>query len=222
MGKINCRGHENRISLCRQYKIVPEFRVKLLKGIVVSDSGGRITDELYIFSAYDQDEKFVDKIICGEPTAKDFLTLTGMDRPPLFNMLKTSPRSQNKSSEGVKKVVERAKNSQNPLYSKEDFSDWNPVNKALYEAIAILILVWQDTSGDSLLFRELRKCTRYPDKYPYSDRLMRLNTMLSKDYRGSLANILDSLKKAGNNLKEFDLQLLHDAVLKCGVESHIL
>ena len=84
----------------------------------------------------------------------------------------------------------------------------------------ILIVVWSDTSGDSILVKELRKCTKYPDKYPYSDRLMHLNTMISKDYRKTLVNILDSLKKAGNNLKDFDLELLHEAVLKTGVKSH--
>ena len=66
MGKINCRGHENRITLCEQYTIKPEFRVKMLKGIVISDAGGRITDELYIFSAYDKKTgEFYDKITCG-------------------------------------------------------------------------------------------------------------------------------------------------------------
>lgn len=86
----------------------------------------------------------------------------------------------------------------------------------------ILIVVWQDTSGDSLLFREMRKCCKYPDKYPFDDRLIRFNTILSKDRRKTLANILESLKKEGNEIRDFDLKLLHEAVLKTGAESPIL
>lgn len=222
MGKINCRGHENRISLCEHYIIKPEFRIKMLKGIVISDAGGRITDELYIFSAYDKiTGKYFDKITCGETTAKDFLSITGEKRPQLFNMLKPAKRDSNcRNNKQFEKNVSVTREYAAP-YSA-DTTKWHPVNRALYEALMILILVWSDTSGDSILFKELRKCTKYPDKYPYSDRLMRLNTMISKDYRKTLANILDSLKKAGNNLKDFDLELLHEAVLKTGVKSHIM
>lgn len=220
MGKINCRGHENRIELCRQYVIKPEFRIKMLKGIAVSDAGGRITDELYIFSAYDQDQNFVDKITCGEPTARDFLSITGEPRPALFNMLKPA-KSTPKTTDKKTSTQNQSEPDTKPAQQK-DTTTWHPVNKALYEAIMILIVVWQDTSGDSLLFREMRKCCKYPDKYPFSDRLIRFNTIISKDRRKTLAGILASLKKEGNELRDFDLQLLHEAVQKTGVESHIL
>ena len=219
MGKINCRGHENRITLCEQYTIKPEFRVKMLKGIVISDAGGRITDELYIFSAYDKKTgEFYDKITCGEPTAKDFLLITGEKKPELFNMLKTTKKeSEAKERKEPKKPSALKKDAARSV--QVETLDWHPVNRVLYEALMVLILVWNDTSGDS--FRELKKCTKSPDKYPYSDRLMRLNTLLSKDYRKTLANILESLRKSGNDLKEFDLELLHEAVEKTGVKSNI-
>ena len=51
MGKISCRGHENRINLCKLYDIRVELRMKMLSGIVKSDAGAIISDELYIFSA---------------------------------------------------------------------------------------------------------------------------------------------------------------------------
>ena len=221
MAKIGCRGHENRVSLCDLYTIKPEFRVKMLKGIVISDAGGRITDELYIFSAYDKKTgEFYGKITCGEPTARDFLLITGEKKPELFNMLKTTKKkSETKDRKASEKKPALVKDAARSV--QVETLDWHPVNRVLYEALMILILVWNDTSGDSLLFRELKKCTKYPDKYPYSDRLMRLNTMLSKDYRKTLANILESLRKSGNDLKEFDLELLHEAVEKTGVKSNI-
>ena len=223
MGKINCRGHENRIELCNHYIIKPEFRIKMLKGIVVSDAGGRITDELYIFSAYDkQTGEFYDKITCGEPTAKDFLLITGDKKPELFNMLKAQKKNlEAKNPQTIEKTNQSKKKTARNVQVDTDILNWHPVNRALYEALMVLIVVWNDTSGDSLLFRELKKCTKYPDKYPYSDRLMRLNTMLSKDRRKTLANILESLKKSGNDLKDFDLELLHEAVEKTGVKSNI-
>lgn len=220
MGKINCRGHENRIMLCKQYVIKPEFRIKMLKGIVASDSGGRITDELYIFSAYDHNHVFVDKIICGEPTAKDFLSIIREPKPALFNMLKLTKKTAERTDITIS--YKKTASSVPEIPTNADTKTWHPVNKALYEAIMILIVVWQDTSGDSLLFREMRKCCKYPDKYPFDDRLIRFNTILSKDRRKTLANILESLKKEGNEIRDFDLKLLHEAVLKTGAESHIL
>ena len=149
MGKINCRGHEKRIALCELYDIKPEFRIKQLSGITISDSGGRITDELFIFSAFSkQDGSFYDKIICGEPTAKDFLMITGADRPPLFNMLKSVSKPTKEKSSKEKKSSSPSESTNAPMYSKEDFSEWHPVNKALYNAIMILIICWGDVSGD--------------------------------------------------------------------------
>lgn len=222
MGKINCRGHLNRVNLCKIYDIMPAFRVKLLKGIFSSDAGGKITDELYIFSAYDKETgEYYDKITCGEPTARDFLLITGEKRPELFNMLKpvkkTTSTSEKRSTE--KKISEKKTSAPNV---QTDTINWHPVNRALYEGIMVLILVWQDTNGDSLLFRELRKCIKYPDRYPFPDRLIRFNSIVSKDHRKTLANILKSLETAGNDLKDFDLEILHDAVLRAGVKSYIM
>lgn len=221
MEKINCRGHENRIELCKKFIIKPQFRIKILKGIVISDAGGRISNELYVFSAYNKtDNSFYGKITCGETVAKDFLEITGEHKPSLFNMLKPVKRTADSNS--LKKAALNKTQAERKTTVTVNTTNWHPVNRALYEAIMILIIVWQDTSGDSLLFREMNKCCKYPDKYPYSDRLIRVNTMISKDRRKTLANILDSLKRAGNDLRDFDLSLLHDAVLKTGVESHIL
>lgn len=218
MGKINCRGHENRRNLVSEYRIVPELRVKMIKGIIVSDAGGRVTDELYVFSVYKKaDGTFYDKILCGEHSAKDFLSLTGEKRPPIFNILK-SPRSTNSNrSTGVFPSVAEP----NSVTYKNTIT-WHPVNKVLYDAVMIMLLVWNDTSGNSILFREMHKCLKYPDKYPYSDRLRRVNSIISKDKRGTLANILKDLENAGNELREFDLKTLHEAVEKTGVKSYIL
>lgn len=225
MGKINCRGHEKRIALCELYDIKPEFRIKQLSGITISDSGGRITDELYIFSAFSkQDGSFYDKIICGEPTAKDFLMITGADRPPLFNMLKSVSKPTKEKSSKEKKSSSPSESTNAPMYSKEDFSEWHPVNKALYNAIMILIICWGDVSGDSVLFKQRNRCIRYKGFYPYSDRIMSVNTMIGKSRHRTLAGILEYLKEKGNDIKDFtpELELLHEAVLKCGVASNIM
>ena len=224
MGKINCRGHEKRVAICELYDIKPEFRIKQLSGITISDAGGRITDELYIFSAYSkQDGNFYDKIICGEPTAKDFLEITGAERPPLFNMLKSVSKPAKEKSSAERKERKPSETNKTPMYSKEDFSEWHPVNKALYDAIMILIIVFNDTTGDSVLFRQREKCIRYKTFYPYSDRLMAVNTIIGKCRQKTLKGILEYLKKKGNDIKDFDnLELLHEAILKCDVKSNIL
>lgn len=224
MGKINCRGHENRVKLCEQFDIRAAFRIKMIKGLVVSDAGGRITDELYVFSAYEKDSgKFYDKITCGEQVAKDFLLITGEKRPELFNILKSSKiDTVNTRKDAAEKEPKNEKATVRNVQTESIV--WHPVNRALYETILIMILVWNDLNidGNSILFKQLQKCVRYPDKYPFSDRIMSVNTIIGKDKRKTLANILDSLKAAGNELRDFDLELLHEAVLKTGVKSNIL
>lgn len=223
MGKINCRGHENRVNLIKEFEIFPELRMKMMTGIVMSDAGARISDELYIFSVYKKsDGTYYDKILCGEHVAKDFLLLTGERRPPIFNILKSSHSAA--SSKQSNSSLSNTKNSSVASISpaQKDKIEWHPVNKLLYEAVMIMILVWQDTNGDSILFKELRKCLKYPDKYPFSDRLIRINSIIGKDKRKNLFSILRDLEKAGNEIREFDLALLHEAVEKTGVKSNIM
>lgn len=223
MGKINCRGHENRLNLCERYDIKAELRMKMISGIIKSDTGAIVSDELYIFSAYKKsDGSFYDKIMCGEKAAKDFLVITGQNRPPLFNILK-SPHPAVSGEKPCSTSHKSQKAPVNPIFhASTEKIDWHPVNKSLYEAIVTMIVVWQDTEGDSILFKEMRKCLKYPDKYPFSDRLMRINSIIGKDRRKTLFNILESLKKAGNDIRDFDLQLLHEAVEKTGVKSNIM
>ena len=87
---MNCRGHEKRKSIVRDYQVKPEAHVKLLPNkIIKSDAGGNIENEYYLFSARKKGGNRTELIQCGMGAARDFLVLLNHPGLPLFNPLKS-------------------------------------------------------------------------------------------------------------------------------------
>jgi hypothetical protein len=221
MEKLNCRSHEQRLRICEMYELTPILRTQLLKGVTMpSDAGALLSKEYFIFSAKDRQTGVYHQITVGSSAAKDFLTITGKQMPNYFQMLKreTNSPSQNKGKSAESRVKESAAGGEKQ--EKKEWK-WNPLHEQLYQAVCILIVAWGDTSSNSLLYRELQKCEKYHTSAPYEDRILRINAIISKDYRKTLQGILESLRKKGNPIRDFDFQMLHESVLSYGQSSNI-
>ena len=85
---MNCRGHETRQRIVRDFEVQPEAHIKLLENQQKhSDAGATIEDEYYVFRAESKIDGKKEVIQCGMGAARDFLELINHKGLPLFNPL---------------------------------------------------------------------------------------------------------------------------------------
>ena len=121
---MNCRNHQTRIKIARDYKINVIVHLKVLNGETIkSDAGGDITDSYVVFECENIENGEKERICCGVPSAKDLCLLAKKDMPELFNPLKSEIQDQNDilTNDTTKDSINRKK--------------WNPTAKQLYNAI---------------------------------------------------------------------------------------
>ena len=189
---MDCRGHEKRLRIVQEYKIIPIAHIKLLNGkIISSDAGGDITDSYFMFNCISKTTNEREIIYCGKPTAIDFCNLTNQKLPDLFNPLKCTSVSGKLNKNNIREAE---------MIDKK----WNPMRKQLYNATMLLIAIF-DAKPDTPLFVIKEELETYVDREPFLARIKAINTIISKTNK-TMRDIIDELGK-NNDLKSFSFDL---------------
>ena len=180
---MNCRGHETRQRIVRDYKVQPEAHIKLLANQQKhSDAGATIEDEYYIFSAKCKANGKKEFIQCGMGAARDFLELINHKGLPLFNPLVG------------KTHVDDRQGYDNRGSENSQTEKWNETAKQLYNAIMWLIILW-DAKPDTPLFDFKDEVIKYKTYEPFESRIKRVNSTIKNGSKGkTLTEMIDDYR----------------------------
>ncbi len=204
---MKCRGENTRKRIVGEYFLKPIAHVRLLKGqSKKSCTGDILTDQYYCFYyTHKKNSQITGTFFCGKYAAEHFLKLLNKKPLPLFDPL-----------EGIS--LYRGSNETKARTIRTD--KWNPVAKQLYEAIHLLIICW-DTVPGKVLSEIKEKLERYFNNEPFLSQIKAVNTIISKDNRQrTLQEMIDELRSAGNNVKEYKFYLLNEKLLKQNIKSY--
>ena len=187
---MNCRGHETRQRIVRDYEVQPKAHIKLLANQQKhSDAGAIIEDEYYIFSAKHKTNGKKEVIQCGMGAARDFLVLINHEGLPLFNPLMGEP--------DVNKRQEYNNKGSGNLQPKK----WNKTAKQLYNAIMWLIILW-DAKPDTLLFDFKDEVIKYKTYEPFDIKIKRVNTTIQNGSKGKTLTEMINGYRADNDIRD--------------------
>lgn len=202
MPLIPCRGHERRVWLCREYEITPVAHLKLLSGQrIESCAGGEITDNYFRFHARrkgNPDDS--GDIICGYPTGCDFCEILDVEKPALFNPLRT---------ENGGGVNPGGGGGNNPAPEQ-----WNPVMLQLSNAVKIL-LAYLPYKEDSPLSNIQEAICDYPNYRPFPKYIKAVNTILGS-HNLTMDSVLENIERDNGPIKEYHFNLLSQAIRNLG------
>lgn len=181
---MNCRGHETRQRIVRDYEVQPEAHSRLLANQQKhSDAGATIKDEYYVFSAKCKSNGKKEIIQCGMCAARDFLKLINHKGLPLFNPLAGNIHANNRTERVNGGIVN--------LYNE----NWNETAKQLYNAIMWLIILW-DAKPDTPLFDFRNEVIRYKNCEPFDSKIKRVNTAVKNGGKGkTLTDIINDYRE---------------------------
>lgn len=164
---MNCRGHETRQRIAKDYEVEPKAHIKLLASQQKhSDAGAIIEDEYYIFSAKSKSDGKKEIIQCGMVAAIDLLTLINHKGLPIFNPLESESNTGNSRGNGGNIGINRSQNEK-----------WDATAKQLYNAIMWLIVLW-DAKPNTPLFDFKDEVVKYKSFEPFDNRIKRVNTAI--------------------------------------------
>ena len=187
---MNCRGHETRQRIVRDYEVQPEAHIKLLANQQkYSDAGAIIEDEYYVFSAKHKTDGKKEFIQCGMGAARDFLELIHHKGLPLFNPLISEPQVNNRK--------EYDNRGSGDLQSEK----WNETAKQLYHAIMWLIVLW-DAKPDTPLFDFRDEVIKYKTREPYESKIKRVNTTIKNGGKGKTLTEMINGYRVDNNIRD--------------------
>ena len=187
---MNCRGHETRQRIVRDYEVQPEVHIKLLANKQKnSDAGATIEDEYYIFSAKHKTDGKKEVIQCGMGAARDFLELINHKGLPLFNPLVDVPHVNNRQ--------EYYNRGSGNLQSEK----WNETAKQLYNAIMWLIILW-DAKPNTPLFDFKDEVIKYKKCEPFGSKIKRVNTIIKNGSKGKTLTEMINGYRADNNIRD--------------------
>ena len=187
---MNCRRHETRQRIVRDYEVQPEAHIKLLANQQKhSDAGAIIEDEYYIFSAKHKTNGKKEVIQCGMGAARDFLALINHEGLPLFNPLMGEP--------DVNQRQEYNNKGSGYLQSKK----WNKTAKQLYNAIMWLIILW-DAKPDTPLFDFKDEVIKYKTYEPFESKIKRVNTTIKNGSKGKTLTEMINGYRTDNDIRD--------------------
>ena len=187
---MNCRGHETRKRIVRDYEVEPEAHIKLLANQKKhSDAGATIEDEYYVFSAKRKTDGKKEVIQCGMGAARDFLELINYRGLPLFNPLVGDYNVNNRQE-----YDNRGSGNLRP-------EKWNETAKQLYNAIMWLIALW-DAKPDTPLFIFKDEVIKYKTYEPFESKIKRVNTAIKNGGKGQTLTEMINVYREDNNLNE--------------------
>lgn len=203
---MNCRGEKTRIEIVANYIVEPIAHLRLLNGQSKrSEAEADLTDQYYIFECTSKsNNKIVETIICGTGAASHFFRLTGQEKPPLFDPLKSESTTGGSGS---------------CTDSISDLRKWNEKSKQLYAAIQWLIICW-DIIPRGAIIDIKRRLEKYSYKEPFVSQIKAINTIISKDSSGkTLTQMIDRFR-ANNDIKSYDFSLLTATLLSKNIQSY--
>lgn len=185
---MNCRGHETRQRIVKDYEVQPEAHIKLLAN-QQSDAGATIEDEYYVFSAKHKTDGKKEVIHCGMGAARDFLALINHKGLPLFNPLIGNTHMNIRPECDNKEIL----NSQN--------EQWNKTAKQLYNAIMWLIILWDAKPGTPLFDFKDEVC-KYKNSEPFDNRIKRVNTTIKNGGKGKTLTEMINGYRTDNDIRD--------------------
>ncbi|MFU9915734.1 hypothetical protein [Fannyhessea vaginae] len=187
---MNCRGHETRQRIVKDYEVQPEAHIKLLANQQKhSDAGATIEDEYYVFSAKHKTDGKKEVIHCGMGAARDFLALINHKGLPLFNPLIGNTHMNIRPECDNKEIL----NSQN--------EQWNKTAKQLYNAIMWLIILWDAKPGTPLFDFKDHVC-KYKNSKPFDNRIKRVNTTIKNGGKGKTLTEMINGYRTDNDIRD--------------------
>lgn len=187
---MNCRGHETRQRIVRDYEVQPEAHIKLLANQQKhSDAGATIVDEYYVFSAKRKTDGNKEVIQCGMGAARDFLELINHKGLPLFNPLVGEPYVNNRQ--------EYDNRESGNLQSEK----WNKTAKQLYNAIMWLIILW-NAKPDTPLFDFKDEVCQCKNLEPFDNRIKRVNTTIKNGGKGKTLTTMINGYRTDNDIRD--------------------
>lgn len=210
---MKCRTKEVREAIVKDYEIHVVAHVKLLNGqSKTSCTGNPLTDKYYCFTyQHKQSEHDQGTFLVGTGAAEHFLELTGQKSPPLFNPLLAQPAANPTHPPNATNTPAPHPN-HNPNTAQRQ---WDPTSKELYNAINLLVTVW-NTIPYGKLATIMERTLKYHYKAPFDNQIIYVNTIIGKDRQGrSLQTMLQQLAVDNNiqNLQTFNFDKLN-AVLE--------
>ena len=187
---MNCRGHETRQRIVRDYEVQPEAHIKLLANQHKhSDAGATIVDEYYVFSAKHKTDGNKEVIQCGMGAARDFLALINHKGLSLFNPLIGNTHMNIRPGCANKGIL----NSQT--------ENWNETAKQLYNAIMWLIILW-DAKPETPLFDFKDEVCKYKNLEPFDKRIKRVNTTIKNGGKGKTLTEMINGYRTDNDIRD--------------------
>ena len=187
---MNCRGHETRQRIVRDYEVQPEAHIKLLANQQKhSDAGATIEDEYYVFSAKHKTDGKKEVIHCGMGAARDFLALINHKGLPLFNPLIGNTHMNIRPECDNKGIL----NSQT--------EKWNKTAKQLFNAIMWLIILWDAKPGTPLFDFKDHVC-KYKNSEPFDNRIKRVNTTIKNGGKGKTLTEMINGYRTDNDIRD--------------------
>lgn len=204
---MNCRGHDKRVDIVKNYNVIPVAHLKLLNGQEKhSDAGATITDDYYVFKLESKNSTFkIETITCGIEAANDFLRLIHHDVLPIFNPL-------------IAENDNRTNGNNN--FHDTSFTVKNKTATQLLNSINWLILII-DASPNTPIYDIKNKCEEYISKEPFLSTIKSVNTIIKKCFKNeTLTDQINKLKKT-NDIREdkCDFSLLKKALVGNNIES---
>ena len=205
--KLNCRGRKNRINIVKEYEVTPVANLKLLNGdIIKSNANNDITDHYYIFEYKSKTTNEVGFIYCGEAVAKDFSILINKPLPRLYNILRGDENVRRNAQEEFE------------IRDSNQNIKWNPERKQLYNAVMIFFIYWK-RNPNSPIYNIKNKLENYVERTPYINYIKSVNTII-KNTGKTLRNIILELEDRGNNLRDFNFDLIKRRLEQENIEQY--
>lgn len=209
---MNCRGHERRIKIVKNWEVTPLAHIKLLDGSEIrSDAGNDITDSYYLFQCANKMTGVSDSIRCGRAVAEDFCNLTGSMMPKYFNPLR----------------VEGDGKSQTIGYSSSTIQEeagWHPMRVQLYHAIMLIIVAWNAKPGTPL-YSVLKRVVNgnFLARPPREGDIKAVNTIL-KHGKTTISQVIQQIEVLANNkkMKNYQFDMLNEKLDFLGIDSRFV
>ncbi len=195
-----CRGTKRRKQIVEEYNVVPRAHIKLLAGQEkISDAGGIIEKEYYIFEATPRKGGNPEIILCGMSATKDFLRRLNHNGLPLFNPL-CGEGGNLQGGDGAE-----GHGNGNPQRGDrgggEGNLEWNPIARQLYNACMWVIIII-DAKAGTPIFKIQEKVYSLRDREPFDSRVKGVNTIIMKNLQGrTLTEAINELR-ANNRIRD--------------------
>lgn len=179
---MNCRTMERRKWIVNNYYVEPMAHIKLLANQTkISDAGGLIEDQYYVFQAINKANGNKEVIQCGMGAARDFLRLLHHKGLPIFNPIHVEGGQHNIG---------------NNLHNNGNVQ--NPMTRQLYNAVMWIITII-DALPNSTIYNI--KTEIEENRGRIVPKIKAVNTIISKIFNDETLTTKIAELRANNNIR---------------------